>query len=271
MTHPPGRRPVIAVIPSYNMGESLRTLLPQVLGQGYDAVYVLDDCSRDKTHDIVRQFPGVHIMIGDKNLGASGNRNRTLTAAKHWADDTIIHFIDADVRLETPHIPHILRHIFKYSTIGIVGGLVIEPNGRQSPYNFGPRASFESIFSSILQLSLQHATPSRVRGMRQRFPALRHWPDISGPPQGRDTHFVLEGNMAMSLRTLKAIGGFDSSLRHNEAQDLANKIAGIGLRNRFDPSFAVQHLKIDVRGPRRHIDFILSGIKMLHRNKWPLR
>ena len=45
--------PVVAAIPNYNMGEHLRRLLPQVLAQHYDAVFVLDDASTDESADVV--------------------------------------------------------------------------------------------------------------------------------------------------------------------------------------------------------------------------
>ncbi len=55
---------VIAAIPNFNMGQSLQELLPQVLAQGYDAVYVLDDASRDDSVAIARGFTGVQVIAG---------------------------------------------------------------------------------------------------------------------------------------------------------------------------------------------------------------
>jgi len=49
----PNQSPVVAAIPNYNMADSLRKLLPQVLSQSYDGVFVLDDASTDDTVDVV--------------------------------------------------------------------------------------------------------------------------------------------------------------------------------------------------------------------------
>ena len=46
--------PVVAAIPNYNMGEHLRVLLPQVLSQRYDDIFVLDDASTDDSVDVVQ-------------------------------------------------------------------------------------------------------------------------------------------------------------------------------------------------------------------------
>ncbi len=265
------RRPVIAAIPNYNMGESLRRLLPQVLAQEYDAVYVLDDCSRDNTADVLRQFPEVKVILGSRNVGAAGNRNRILIAAPQWPD-ALVHFIDADVHLDTPHIPRTLRQIFKDTSIGLAGGLVRCPDGRQNAFNYGPRISLEWCTGAALQLRQMHADDQQLRERRQRYArTLRAWPDTSGLPRAVDTHYVLEGNSCIPMDVLERIGGFDARLRFHEAQDLGNKIAAAGLRCRFDPSFAVTHLEVDVQGRRRHLYNLSGMVRLLHRNKWPLR
>ena len=77
----PSSLPIIAAIPNYNMAEQLATLLPQIIQQGYDAIYVLDDVSTDDSREVVKRFaPKVTLIAGDRNLGAGGNRNRILSA-----------------------------------------------------------------------------------------------------------------------------------------------------------------------------------------------
>ena len=48
--------PVVAAIPNYNMGDNLRRLLPQILAQSYDRIFVLDDASTDHGVDVVGEF-----------------------------------------------------------------------------------------------------------------------------------------------------------------------------------------------------------------------
>jgi len=71
--------PVIAAIPNYNMGDNLRRLLPQVLAQHYNAVFVLDDASTDHSVDVVSGFGGeVKLVRSPENRGAGANRNQII-------------------------------------------------------------------------------------------------------------------------------------------------------------------------------------------------
>src|ERR1700743_3218610 len=99
--------PVVAAIPNYNMADSLRKLLPQVLAQSYDSVLVLDDASTDDHGDVLGSFGGdVPLVRSPRNRGAGANRNQIIG---HVADGAIIHFIDADMDLETAETPSVAR------------------------------------------------------------------------------------------------------------------------------------------------------------------
>lgn len=76
------KTPVVAAIPNYNMGHNLNRLLPEVLAQGYDAVYVLDDASTDDSADVVRQFGSdVKFVRSPRNQGAGATATRSSTAS----------------------------------------------------------------------------------------------------------------------------------------------------------------------------------------------
>ena len=66
----PKELPVGAAIPNYNMGENLRRLLPQVLAQHYDAVFVLDDASTDDSADVVSEFGADVKLARSPRIGA---------------------------------------------------------------------------------------------------------------------------------------------------------------------------------------------------------
>jgi len=107
----PKELPVVAAIPNYNMGENLRRLLPQVLAQHYDAVFVLDDASTDDSADAVGEFGAdVKLARSPQNRGAGANRNQILD---HVPDGALIHFIDADMDLETPDTPAVAREVLR--------------------------------------------------------------------------------------------------------------------------------------------------------------
>ena len=105
----PKELPVVAAIPNYNMGENLRVLLPQVLAQRYDDVFVLDDASTDHSVDVVSEFGNeVKLVRSPENRGAGANRNQIIG---HVGDGAIIHFIDADMELETAETPAVAREM----------------------------------------------------------------------------------------------------------------------------------------------------------------
>jgi GT2 family glycosyltransferase len=77
--------------------------------------------------------------------------------------------------------------------------------------------------------------------------------------------------MAIPMELLKRLDGFHPTLRFNEAQDLGNKIAKLGLKCRFDPSFAVVHHAIKVQGHLRALRGVGTSLYMLHKNGWKWR
>lgn len=120
--------PVIAAIPNYNMADGLNRLLPTVVNQGYDKIFVLDDASNDNSREVVNSFRGrVQFVAGKSNLCSSGNRNRVLEVVR---DNAIIHFLDADTEIASDNTPDKLRTIFLEPEIGFVGGLVLDASGR---------------------------------------------------------------------------------------------------------------------------------------------
>ncbi len=77
--------PLVSVcIPSYNYADYLPAAIESVLGQTYGNIelIIVDDCSRDKTEEIVRTYAGrcknIRFYRNETNLGMVGNWNRSL-------------------------------------------------------------------------------------------------------------------------------------------------------------------------------------------------
>jgi GT2 family glycosyltransferase len=245
---------VVAAIPNYNMGESLQRLLPQVLGQGYDRVLVLDDASTDHSVDVVAGFSGaVEMVRSPVNQGAGANRNQVLN---HVADGDLIHFIDADMDLATDNIGAVARDVFtRYAAdgVGAVGGLVSRADGSQEPFNFGPVFSLKTVLASAPPMldRIRHR-PRLVRAIRRvGVPGQRYWPDVFATPVARPAYWLHEGNMLINAGVFGAVGGYDTKVRYHEAQDLGIRLEKLGVKRQFDPVIAVVHHYIDVRGTSR--------------------
>ncbi|MCU0779186.1 MAG: glycosyltransferase family 2 protein [Akkermansiaceae bacterium] len=87
---------ISVVIPSYNRRDCILRLLTDLRAQqGVEfEVIVVDDCSSDDTiHTLQREFPGVTLLINERNGGPCVSRNRGVLAAK---GEIIVGF-DSDV------------------------------------------------------------------------------------------------------------------------------------------------------------------------------
>jgi GT2 family glycosyltransferase len=247
--------PVVAAIPNYNMADSLRKLLPQVLSQSYDRVFVLDDASTDDSADVVSSFGGqVTLVRSPENRGAGANRNQIIG---HVEDGAIIHFIDADMDLETAETPTVAREVVaRYADrgVGLIGGLVSRVDGSQELDNYGAVFSLWGNTTALIQLMIDRLRrkPRLAGAIRKMLaPLVRAWPNILEPPTAAPAYWVHEGNLLVHSGLFKSVGGYDPALREHEIQDLAIRLEKMGVKRQFDPSISVVHRDIDVRGTNR--------------------
>ena len=248
--------PLVAAIPNFNMAESLRRLIPQVLAQGYDGVFVLDDASTDHSVDVVNEYGrDVRMVRSARNRGAGANRNQIID---HVADEAIVHFIDADMDLKTAETPSVARQMIDHYSergVGVVGGLVTLADGGQEYCNYGAVFSLWGNLSSNLPRMIDHAKakPRLARALSNVSAVMTpRWPNVLEPPAPAPAYWVHEGNMLIAAGLFRSLGGYDPRLRHHEVQDLAIRLAKRGVRTQFDPRIHVVHQHIDVRGKSRN-------------------
>lgn len=98
---------IIAAIPNYNSAVHVIRLAKQLIAEGLDEIYVLDDASSDDSLEKLYELGNdVTVIEGETNLGPAGNRNRILPFVK---DDDIVAFIDADMELVTRQIRSVIE------------------------------------------------------------------------------------------------------------------------------------------------------------------
>ena len=85
-------RKVVVVMPAYNAEATLERTHREVLDQGVvDLVIVVDDCGRDRTHEIAQMLPHTVAIRHDVNLGYGGNQKTCYrTALEHGADIVVM-------------------------------------------------------------------------------------------------------------------------------------------------------------------------------------
>lgn len=245
---------VIAVIPHYNMPQTLVPLLKQAITQKYDAIYVLDDHSTNcDVQALLKPFgTRVTLIAGDKNKGAGANRNRILQADLKGA---FLHFIDADCELLTENIPDAARKILSDPNIGAASGTIYNLNGAQMEFNYFPRLSWRGGLSGMLMMvaimsgRTQPNAKKQMSKLMQRL--LSDYPNPYKPLIAKNVFAVAEANMFIPYDTFASVHGFDASLRFAEGQDLGFKLAAKKLTVRFDPSIAVKHHSVILADRRR--------------------
>ena len=248
--------PVVAAITNYNMATELEHLLPQVVRQGYDAVFVLDDASTDNSREVVKNFDhGVKFVAGKVNKGAGGNRNRIINALNH---DALIHFLDTDVELETENTANLVRKAAGDEPFGFVGGLIKNRAGLQHAWNYGTGPTLLSSVASVVQLAIVAPTllkhPDRAARFRRWFGGLLDgWPDPLTKPARREVFWCAEANMVVRSDIFAELGGFDERIRETDALELGVRMQERGLPCYFDPLISVRHTEGDVRKYNRDI------------------
>lgn len=125
-----GRPPVSAVVVNYNAGpllaESIRAALPQVM-----EVLIVDNASSDSSIEFcARQFadePQLRILSNQVNLGFAAACNIGFSQAK---GDFVL-FLNPDTRLDEEAVAELLRTLQADPTAGMVGGLLVNPDGTE--------------------------------------------------------------------------------------------------------------------------------------------
>jgi GT2 family glycosyltransferase len=269
------RQSVVAAIPNYNMASSLQELLPAVMQQGYDRIVVLDDASTDHSLEVLRDFaPEVEVIPGRQNAGSGANRNRIIGQVGR---KDVLHFIDADMRLDSQRTAERVTELIAPDSWGFVGGLVCHQSGLQHEFNFGPRQSLRNdarVPLHLAALALGEKHPDLEQKIRSRFPSLGVWPNPRRTVSARQTFWVSEANLAIEASTFEGLGGFDPKLRDHDIQDLAIRLHQKGTQTAyFDPSFAATHKAVEVREGNRNLSFAKAELYIARKNgimKWLL-
>lgn len=114
---------VTIVIPTFNRKDDLLECLRTLLNSSYGSMetIVVDNASTDGTYDAVKQmFPNVKLIKNDRNLGATGGRNKGAIEAK---GDYLL-FLDHDMIIDKQMIEELMKAIEADPGIGMAGAVV---------------------------------------------------------------------------------------------------------------------------------------------------
>lgn len=245
----------IAAIPNYNAAENLPQLLQSCIKLGFDEIFVLDDASTDNSLEVLKEFStNVTVITGTQNLGPAGNRNRILGSLRQ--NDTIC-FIDADMEVLSSNFKSQAMNIFEQeTTVGIIGGLVLNKQHEPMTFNYGYFASaWRDSIGSILENTARLIPFLRPLLVPLSRPFTYNVSIRYQPPAKLRPDWVSEAFCIMRGDVFREVGGFDERLRYHEGQKIARQFYTSGYRVLFYPEIHARHLEIQTR-PHRRTSFV---------------
>jgi Predicted glycosyltransferases len=126
-------KPLVSIImPVYNAQQYIEETLMSVLNQTYTEfeVIIVDDCSQDKSMDMVRRMADSRFVIleNNRNCGIAFSRNRAIRKSK----GKYIAILDNDDIALPDRLERQVHYLEQYFSIGVIGGesVWIDEKGR---------------------------------------------------------------------------------------------------------------------------------------------
>ena len=122
---------VSVFVPVYNDENNIENCINSILNQEYkfDEIIVVNDCSSDKTENILKKFKNITVINNEINKGVSFSRNIGIENCKN----EIIAGIDSDVELEKDWLKKILKLFLNNNAVYCCGH--IEEKYIKNKYN----------------------------------------------------------------------------------------------------------------------------------------
>ena len=121
---------ISVVVVNYNAGSLLAACVGEALSQA-DEILVIDNASKDSSiEDCARQFakePRLKVIRNETNLGFAAACNIGFTKAM----GEFVLFLNPDCRLDEGAVSALLQPLQANTTVGMVGGLLVNPDGSE--------------------------------------------------------------------------------------------------------------------------------------------
>jgi cellulose synthase/poly-beta-1,6-N-acetylglucosamine synthase-like glycosyltransferase len=195
------------IVPSHNDEKTIQKNLESLLKQDYKGKYeiIVVDSSKDKTPDIVSQYPVK--LIKQKPKGPAAARNLGVKKSK----GSIIVFIDADCITPKNWLKNLLKPFSKPNVMGVAGTY--------------KTMNKESLIARFVGYEIE-----------QRHEKMKNFKNID---------FVATFNCAYRKKIFVKLGGFNQKLTQAEDADLSFRITKKGFKIRYQPSAYVYHYHPD--------------------------
>jgi GT2 family glycosyltransferase len=241
------------VIVSFNTRDLLRECL-QSLYQESEGIsqemFCVDNASRDGSPDMVAaEFPDVHLIRSETNLGFAGANNR---AFSHAVGRYVV-LLNSDAFLRSGALQRAIDHMEADESVGIGGARLTGRDGSWQP----SARMFPSLLNDFLTLS----------GLAARFPHSRTlgrpdrtWADME---EAADVDWVPGAFSILRRTALERVGYFDENFfLYYEEVDLCKRFKNAGYRVRYWPDVVVVHLGGESSKTVKTLAFSESGSQL---------
>ena len=110
---------VSIIIPAYNSEKTIKRSLEKVINESKkinSEIIVVDDCSTDKTKEIIKNLKGIKLIELESNQGAGNARNKGAEASIYEN----LCFIDSDIEISNESILNLVKRLNKNDNTGSV-------------------------------------------------------------------------------------------------------------------------------------------------------
>jgi GT2 family glycosyltransferase len=222
------------IIVSYNTRDLLRQCLLSLqatrLKAGSLEVIVVDNNSLDGSGEMVaEEFPQVHLIRMEANVGFAAANNRALTSAR----GKYVLLLNSDTVVPEGALAQLLMAVESRSDIGIAGCRLLNPDGTPQ-VSFGRFPSLATVLAEFMGLD--------------RWRVTRRWTLTSGraPEPGEPSHLIdYPSGACLLIRhdILRSLGGFDDGyFLYFEETDLCRRARDAGYRALYVASASVTHI-----------------------------
>jgi len=104
-----GKR-VAVVMPAYNAEKTLEKSWHEVPKEWVDDIVLVDDASRDRTVEVARAVPGLHVVVHPTNRGYGGNQKTCYQTALARGADIVV-MVHPDHQYDASVIPQLVEPI----------------------------------------------------------------------------------------------------------------------------------------------------------------
>lgn len=207
---------VSIIVIAYNEEKGIEKCINSLLNQDYPKnkyeIIVVDDCSNDKTIDIVKNFP-IKLIKHKKNMGRAQARNSGLNFAK---GDIYISF-DGDCIADKKWLTELVKpYLYKKDILGIGGKIILKNDNRL-------------LDKFILEEGCGEPSPIYVTQAKSLFARFISYLKSKSINSNHDNVLVKVGNImganaSFYLNDLKDIGGWDTALNSCEDTDICYRL-----------------------------------------------